>query len=239
MNTVLFDLDGTLLNINTDEFMKAYMKKLYPRLKDTFTSEEFNKYMNESIMAAILSEDESKTNEEVFIEVFASISGKDINKVYKHITEFYSAEYTTIEGMYSKSKYMIKSVDVLKRKGYNLVVATNPLFPHIALAKRVEWAGLNPKDFKFITSIEKMKFCKPSPKYYSQILEIICKEASECLMVGNDVQEDLVASTIGIRTYLVTNNILNRTREQPSAHRISDAKGFYKFVKALPIINKI
>lgn len=236
MDTILFDLDGTLINIDQNEFMKVYMEKLYPRLENIFTFEEFHEYMNKSIMAAILSEDEEKTNEEVFIEMFKNISGKDMNNVYGHIMDFYVNEYTTIKGMYSKSKYMLKSVDALKKKGYNMVVATNPLFPYVAAAKRVEWGGFNPCDFKLITSIEKMKFCKPNPKYYSQILDLISKQPNECLMVGNDVQEDLVASKVGIRTYLINNNILNRTDENPVANRISDAKGFYKFAKALPKI---
>ncbi len=236
MNTILFDLDGTLLNIDINEFMKVYMEKLYPSVKEIFAEKEFYSFMNESIMATIKSEDEEKTNEEVFIDHFGKISGKDIKKVYGYIMDFYSGDYTTIEGMYSRSKYMIKSVDVLKKKGYDLVVATNPLFPHIATAKRVEWAGFNPDDFKLITTIEKMRYCKPSVKYYEEILSMISRNPNECIMVGNDVQEDLVAAKLGIATYLVNNNVLNRTGEKPKADRISDAKGFYKFSKALPII---
>lgn len=238
MNTILFDLDGTLLNIDIDEFMKVYMKLLYPRVANMLTIKEFHGFMHESIMAAINSNDEKTTNEEVFMETFKTLSGKDVNKIYKNMMEFYSDEYGKIEGMYSRSKYMVKSVDILKRKGYDLVVATNPLFPHIAAAKRVEWAGFNPNDFRLITSIEKMKYCKPNINYYLQILNIISKNPDECLMVGNDVQEDLVASKVGISTYLVNNNIINRTNEVPIANKISDAKGFYKFTRTLPIIPK-
>ncbi len=238
MNTILFDLDGTLLNIDANEFMKVYMEKLYPRFLDTFTTEDFYNHMNNSIIAAIKSEDEEKTNEEVFIETFREMSGKDMNNIYAHINAFYDNEYTKIEGMYSKSKYMIKSVDMLKKKNYNLVVATNPLFPENAVKQRIKWAGLDPNDFILITSIEKMNFCKPNPKYYSQILNIISKDAKDCIMVGNDVQEDLIASSIGIKTYLVEDNIINRVDEKPLAYKISDSKGFYKFVKTLPIIPK-
>lgn len=238
MNTVLFDLDGTLLNIDIDAFMKVYMDMLYPRVKEMLTIKEFHGFMHEAIMAAINSEDDEKTNEEVFVETFGLRTGKNIEKIYKHMMDFYSNEYGTIEGMYSRSKYMVKSVSTLKEKNYKMVVATNPLFPHIAAAKRVEWAGFNPEDFMLITSIEKMKYCKPNIKYYLQILEMISKKPEECLMVGNDVQEDLPASKVGISTYLVDNNILNRTGETPIASRISDAKGFYKYTKTLPVIPK-
>ena len=238
MNTILFDLDGTLLNIDANEFMKVYMEKLYPRLSSIFTMDDFYNYMNSSIIAAIKSEDDKKTNEEIFIETFREMSGKDMKEIYAHINAFYDNEYTKIEGMYSRSKYMIKAVELLKKKKYNLVVATNPLFPENAVNQRIKWAGLDPNDFVLITSIEKMSFCKPNPKYYSQILNMISKDAKDCIMVGNDVQEDLIASSVGIKTYLVEDNIINRLDEKPLANKISDSKGFYKFVKTLPIIPK-
>ncbi|MEG0372037.1 MAG: hypothetical protein RR645_07070 [Clostridium sp.] len=83
-----------------------------------------------------------------------------------------------------------------------------------------------------------MNFCKPSVGYYYQILDIISKKPLECMMVGNDVQEDIIASKTGMKTYLITNNIINRTGEEVDSNYVSDAKGFYKFVKNLPIIPK-
>ncbi|MEF9934269.1 MAG: HAD family hydrolase [Clostridium sp.] len=238
LDTVLFDLDGTLLNIDSDKFMEEYMVRLYKRVSNNFTFEEFNNHMKEAIMATIFSNDDSKTNEEVFKEKYKEVLGRDIDDIYNHISDFYDDDYTTITGMYSKSNYMIKSVNMLLNKGYKLVVATNPLFPLKALKTRVNWAGLNSEDFDFITPIEVMKFCKPNPRYYGQILDIIEKAPNQCMMVGNDVQEDMVAKTIDVNTYLVTNNIINRHDTVANADRISDSKGFYKFVKSLPKIPK-
>lgn len=238
LDTILFDLDGTLLNIDSDKFMEEYMVRLYKRLSNQYSFEEFNYHMREAIMSTIHSNDESLTNEEVFINKYTEVLGKDISHIYSHINEFYDNEYKTIKGMYSPSKYMIKAVNMLIEKGYNLVVATNPLFPLNAIKERIKWAGLNCDKFLFITPMETMRFCKPNPNYYGQILKIINKTPNRCVMVGNDVQEDMVAKTLNISTYLVTNNMINRKENVENADKISDAKGFYKFVKTLPKIPK-
>ena len=44
--------------------------------------------------------------------------------------------------------------------------------------------------------------------------EMIGIQPAECLMVGNDVEEDLVAKEIGMKTFLVDTFLINR-REMP------------------------
>jgi len=48
-----------------------------------------------------------------------------------------------------------------------------------------------------------MHACKPQPEYYQEILDLLRVDAAECMMVGNDAQEDMAASVAGLRTYLV------------------------------------
>jgi len=55
-----------------------------------------------------------------------------------------------------------------------------------------------------------MHATKPNPHYYQEIMEIIKVVPEHCLMVGNDVEEDLVAKTLGMQTFLVEDHMLNR-----------------------------
>ena len=100
-------------------------------------------------------------------------------------------------------------VDLLKAKGYPLVLATNPLFPAIATKSRVRWAGLMPEDFIHITTYENASYAKPNPAYYQEILDKLDLRAEECLMVGNDAKEDMVAEQVGMRVFLLTNLLIN------------------------------
>ena len=91
-----------------------------------------------------------------------------------------------------------------------MVLATNPLCPAIATQSRARWAGLTPEDFALITTYENSAFCKPNPDYYREILGKLNLKPEECLMVGNDVQEDMVARMLGMEVFLLTDCIINR-----------------------------
>ncbi|MFW5991589.1 MAG: HAD family hydrolase [Halanaerobiaceae bacterium] len=57
-----------------------------------------------------------------------------------------------------------------------------------------------------------MHYCKPHPGYYREILHKLSLTPEECIMVGNDVQEDMVAGDLGFKTYLVTDYLINRNQ---------------------------
>jgi FMN phosphatase YigB (HAD superfamily) len=69
-----------------------------------------------------------------------------------------------------------------------------------------------------------MHFCKPNHNYYLEIAEKIGIPPDRCLMAGNDTVEDLVASEVGMKTFLVDDHILDRSGGEP----ISDFRGSLK-----------
>ncbi len=94
--------------------------------------------------------------------------------------------------------------------GHRVVLATNPIFPAIATESRIRWAGLEPSDFEYYTTYENSRFSKPNLKYYEELLQKIGVEAGECLMVGNDVSEDMVAEKLGMKVFLLTDSMINK-----------------------------
>ena len=94
--------------------------------------------------------------------------------------------------------------------GFDLILATNPIFPAIATQSRIRWAGMLPEDFRLVTTYENSHFCKPNPNYYRQILHNLNLQPEECLMVGNDVAEDMVARELGMKVFLLTDCLINR-----------------------------
>ncbi len=193
ITTILFDLDGTLLPMDTELFTKKYFKELAIKLKDYFTPEEITKNIWGSTKYMISNVDSNKTNEEAFFEDFYERIEHEAEVLNPIFEDFYEKDFNNIKSVASQNKYMINAVSLLKEKGYNLVVATNPLFPERAVLHRIEWAGLNVEDFMFITSFEKMHYCKPQLKFYEEILTNINKKPTNCLMVGNDIEEDMIA----------------------------------------------
>ena len=98
------------------------------------------------------------------------------------------------------------------------MVATNPLFPLVAQEARLSWAGLNSDDFDYISHYENSRFCKPNLKYYEEILAKLDLNPAECLMVGNDVNEDIIAIELGMKVFLVTDCLLNPDNKDISVY---------------------
>ncbi len=92
-----------------------------------------------------------------------------------------------------------------------MVLATNPIFPAVATQNRIRWAGLQPESFRLYTTYENSHYCKPNLKYYEEILQNIGFQPEECLMIGNDVTEDMVTAKLGMRVFLLTDCLINQS----------------------------
>lgn len=233
MKTVLFDLDGTLLPMDMDAFTGAYFAAIARSLADLSDGKELIRWIWASTLYMIAN-DEERTNEEVFMEKFSEFAGERLPLFRQRFDAFYVNEFPALKDTVVKNDLVVKSVELLKNKGYELVVATNPLFPKSAILSRIEWAGLDPRDFVYISHYEKNHFCKPNLGFYREILRDIGKQGNDCLMVGNDVSEDMIAGKLGMKTYLITDCAIHIDSDVPY-----DRKGsygdFYQFTEALPV----
>ena len=119
----------------------------------------------------------------------------------------------------------------MKAKGKGVVLATNPLFPSVATRNRASWAGLDISDFLLYTTYENSCYCKPNPKYYIEICEKLKLDPTECLMVGNDVTEDMVAETLGMKVFLLTDCIINKKNKDISAYPHGGFKELKQFIE--------
>lgn len=234
ITTILFDLDGTLLPVDMNIFIPEYLKGLSLKFKDYFEPKELSKLVLECTKKMILSTDKDKTNSEVFFENFYTKTTNTEELLTPIFEDFYENDFLKLKGLTNANKSIQESVRVLKDKGYELVVATNPVFPRKAITNRIEWAGFNEEDFSFITSFENMHFCKPNKEYYKEILDYIGKNPKECIMVGNDVEEDMVAKEIGVQTFLIEDNIIKRGNNLSNIDHKGSYEDFYNFVKNLP-----
>lgn len=209
VKTILFDLDGTLLPMDQDVFTKAYFKALTEKLAP-------HGYDPDALIkgiwagtASMVRNDGQKTNEAVFWNAFATIFGERVFGDKALFDAFYVGEFDRAKQVCGFDPDVRATVQLLKAEGYRIVLASNPIFPLTAQKRRMKWAGLDTEDFSYITSYENSHYCKPNPNYYSELLSVIGCAAEDCLMVGNDANEDMAAGDAGIRTFLLTNCLIN------------------------------
>ena len=111
------------------------------------------------------------------------------------------------------------AVHAVKEMGLQVALATNPIFPAVATESRIRWAGLKPEDFALYTTYENIGYCKPNPDYYWKITKRLGVRPEQCLMVGNDVTEDMIAETIGMEVFLLTDCLINKGRKDINQYR--------------------
>ncbi|MBQ4050172.1 MAG: HAD family hydrolase, partial [Oscillospiraceae bacterium] len=167
--------------------------------------------------AAMIKNDGSCRNEEAFWQCFAGIFGEDARKDEPLFADFYEHEFQNVQKACGYDPRARQVIDLLKEKGCTVVLATNPLFPAVATESRIRWAGLEPSDFALYTTYENSSFCKPNPAYYREILEKLELDPKECIMVGNDVGEDMITAGLGMQVFLLTDCLINKDNADISA----------------------
>lgn len=210
LTTIFFDLDGTLLPMDQDAFTADYFKRLAMKLAPLgYESKSLFDALWKGV-AAMVKNDGSCLNFEAFWNCFAGILGEHVRADEPTFAEFYRTDFQNVQHSCGYNPAANECVQKLKAMGYRLVLATNPLFPATATESRIRWAGLNKDDFELYTTYENSCHCKPNPDYYRDILARIGCDPAECLMVGNDAHEDMIAETLGMRVFLLTDCLLNR-----------------------------
>ncbi len=233
VTTVFFDMDGTLLPMNQDEFVKGYFKTLAEEIAPL--GYEPKKLIDTIIKGvyAMVDGNGSVFNETNFWNAFCKVYGKEALLNKPEFDKYYEGSFDKLKVYTScnpKAKEIIKH---LKDMGLKLVLATNPVFPPLAVRKRLSWAGVDYNDFIYYTTYENSSYCKPNPKYYEELLDKLNLKSDECIMVGNDVDDDMIAESLGIKVFLLTDNLINRGKKDISKYPKGSFDDLMKFILSI------
>lgn len=233
---ILFDLDGTLLPMDQDEFVRFYM----PLLAKAYISAGVEVDPKEFIGAvwagykAMVKNDGSRTNREAFWSYMDELSLPISSEESEALAlKFYEGDFNQAISVTKPVPTADQVVKAAREQGIETYLATNPVFPRCATMNRIRWAGLAAEDFKVITTYEDCRYCKPNVEYFRQILEQFDLEPSECLMVGNDVAEDLVIRQLGVKTFLVTDTMENKDDLPIESEYMGTLEDLLEFVRGL------
>ena len=202
--TLLFDLDDTLLDTNIEAFIPAYFQAL---------SEHLSPYVPANVMLPALiagmrlmldSENPSRTLQEIFEEDFYRKLGVVNQDLAAVLEDFYDNIFPKIESKTTRRAEAAPLIDWAFSKGYRVAIATDPFFPRKATRHRLRWAGLNPEQFEVVSTFENFHFSKTHAAYYAEMLGQLGWQEGPVLMVGNDVERDLIpAHRLGLKTYFI------------------------------------
>lgn len=232
LTTILFDLDGTLLPMDNDAFTKGYFKLLVS--KTAAYGYEPKRLIDAvwTATASMVKNNGTKTNEDAFWLKFSEIYGEKALSDKHIFDEFYENEFQNAKELCGYNPKASEAVQRIKDAGLRTALATNPIFPATATKSRICWAGLAPEEFELYTTYENTGFCKPNPDYYRDIAGRLGVQAEECLMVGNDVSDDMIAESIGMKVFLLTDCLINKDGKDISVYPGGDFDQLMDFVKS-------
>ncbi len=206
----LFDLDGTLLQMDTDHFLEQYLKLISSRFAHLVPPEQMARQIMASSYATIGNHCPKNTNEDKFMAHFLPKIGRDRTEMQPLFDRFYVEHFPALAKHVQASPLGRELVRVALDKGYRIVLATSPIFPLKAVEHRMAWAGVDDLPWEHISCLETAHFCKPNPAYFQEVLEQIGADPVDCIHFGNDLDEDMAASKIGIPVVMVEDYLINR-----------------------------
>lgn len=206
MRGVLFDLDGTLLDIDLGAFIDRYFHALAewtsPLLSPDVSLDDFLRAVHAGTRA-MMAHHPGRTNREVFAEQLRDRIGLDLDAAWPAYERFYHDIFPRLGECAKPVPGARQAVETALELGSSVVIATNPIFPLVAVQARLAWAGLDDLPFAGITSYEQMTACKPHPAYFREAAALAGLAPQECIMVGDDRYLDMAASDVGMRTFYV------------------------------------
>ncbi len=159
--------------MDTDQFIEGYVARLSSFFREIISAEELQPAFWEASMVMIQNNDPTRTNIEVFMDHFLNATQLEEKVVLPMLDRFYQEEYPKLEREVQPTPVARQVVKAVLDRGYQVVIATNPVFPRSAVMERLRWAGVDDLPISHITVNEESHFCKPNPNYYQEIVDIL------------------------------------------------------------------
>jgi FMN phosphatase YigB (HAD superfamily) len=200
--TLLFDLDDTLLDTNLASFTPAYFQTLAQHLANHTVPNNMVRALVAGVNLMYESEDPTHTLQEIFESDFYPNLGVTREELGDVIEDFYDKIFPTLSQHVSRRPEAVPLIEWALSRGYRIAIATDPLFPRKATFHRLRWAGFDPERFELVSSFEHFHFTKTHPAYYAEVLGRLGWPEGPILMVGNDLERDLIpAHRMGLKTF--------------------------------------
>ena len=213
LKAVFFDLDGTLLPLDEEGFLKIYFGLLCKRMAPLgYEAELLVKTIWDGTKAMYLN-DGSVTNEEAFWDIFKKAYGEEKLKDKFYVDGFYTNEFKETKKVCGENPYVKDILKFCRKQNLKVILSTNPIFPKPGTLTRMSFIDLKEEDFDYVTTYENSRYCKPNPLYFKDLLRKFDLKSDEVIVFGNNTYEDgECALACGMKCYMLGDFIINHPK---------------------------
>jgi len=231
IRAILFDMDGTLLRARMAEFIPRYVESLAGYCAGYVKPKKFIKAKLRAIRELINREgDGSMTNEERMYHMMTGDLNLPSEILRESFAHFQENGLDQLQELIRPIPLARQVVLDCRQRGIPLVLATNPVFPRFMIIARLAWGGLDESLFDLVTTFENSRHCKPQAGYFSDIAEQLDIPPQNCLMVGNDLNHDLAAVSVGMQAFLVDTWLVEHGDPEWPCENRGDHQALQKFL---------
>lgn len=208
LRAVLFDLDNTLLENPMSRFLPRYFGALQAFTRTRLAhSDRLLPALLAATRRVVETAHPDQTNEQIVLAHLEQALESDRATLAPVFAAFYRDVYPTLAQVTRAQPLAPRWIQAAFTRFEYVVIATNPLFPRVAIEQRLQWAGVPVSDWPYalVTTYENMRSAKPAAAYYDEIAVALGVAAADCLMVGDDWENDIApAAALGMQTFWLT-----------------------------------
>lgn len=202
IQAILFNLEKTLTNIDTTEFMQNYIGILAPRFAHLLPPDKFSKLLLRSIEVTQNEPKPGQTNMQTFFDDFCRASGQSMQTLKPIFEKFYASDFPTLRCLVQVNPLGVKVVESAIQQGFLTAVVSNLIMPLNAMQEQVRWAGLESEHIKVISALDNLHYCKPHIEFYREIADSLRVKPESCLLVSEN-PKDSICRELGMKMFYV------------------------------------
>lgn len=177
ITTLLFDLDGTLINTN-ELIITTFQKTLAEFLPEkSFSREDILPFIGPPLT-----------------ETFANLAPLRVEEMIAYYREFNISHHDELvleyDGVY-------EAIRALYEEDYKLAVVSTKMYD--VIMKGLKLTGLD-KYFQVVIGLDQVKTAKPDPEGIEMALALLGSEPDEAIMVGDNLHDIFAGKNAGTKT---------------------------------------
>ncbi|ADV94308.1 MULTISPECIES: pyrophosphatase PpaX [Bacillus] len=176
VTTILFDLDGTLINTN-ELIIASFLHTLehyYP-----------SKYKREDVLAFIGP------------SLFETFSSMDPDKCEDMIAMYRAYNHDMHDSLVTEYETVYETLDALKKAGFTLGIVTTKLRDTVNMGLKLTGIG---EFFETVVTLDDVTNAKPDPEPVLLALKQLGSKPEEAIMVGDNYHDVLAGKNAGTKT---------------------------------------